>query len=147
MKTVVIVFTFFASIFTKSSFANNGADVAPEVLKAFQSTFASAKDANWSVTNEFYKVEFAMDGQYVTAFYKEDGTMSAITRNISSVQLPVNLQTALKKDYKGYWISELFELSNNEGVQYYVTLENADSKTILHSTTGTWSVFQKEKKD
>jgi hypothetical protein len=147
MKTVVIAFTLLASVFTKSSFANDGTAVAPEVLKAFQSTFAAAKNANWSLSSEFYKVEFALNDQHVTAFYKEDGTMTSITRYISSLKLPVNLQTALINEYKAYWISELFELSNDEGAQYYVTLENADTKTVLRSSAGTWSLFQKDRKE
>ena len=147
MKTVVIALTLLASVFTKASLANDAKAVTPEVLKAFQSTFATAKGADWTVTDDLYKVQFALDGQYITAFYKADGTIAAITRHIPSVQLPVNLLTALKNDYKEYWISELFELSNDEGVQYYVTLENADAKTVLKSSGATWSFFQKGRKD
>ena len=147
MKSVVIALTLVASVFTKSSFANNGTDVAPEVLRAFQTTFAAAKDADWSMTSDLYKVQFAMEGQYITAFYRADGTIAAVTRHIPSLQLPVNLQTSLKNEYKTYWISELFELSNEEGVQYYVTLENADTKLVLKSSAGTWNSFEKIRKD
>jgi hypothetical protein len=147
MKTVVIALTLLASVFTKSSFANDANAVAPEVLKAFQSTFAAAKGADWTVADDLYKVQFSLDGQYITAFYKMDGTIAAITRHIASVQLPVNLLAALKNDYKEYWISELFELSNDEGVQYYVTLENADTKMVLKSSTATWSLYQRNRKD
>ena len=147
MKMFVLAFTIAASVFTKSSFANEGAAIAPEVLKSFQSTFATAKDADWSVTENMYKVQFALDGQYITAFYNQDGSMAAFTRNISPLQLPVSLQTALKNSYKSYWIAELFELSNDEGVQYYVTLEDADGKMALKSTSGTWNYFQKLRKD
>lgn len=146
MKMLVIAFTLFASVFTKSSFASDGI-VTPEVLKSFQNKFATATNADWSQTEGFYKVDFAMDGQYITAFYKYDGTMTAFTRNLSSLQLPVSLQTALRNDYKGYWIAGLFELSNDEGVQYYVTLEEANSTMILKSLAGTWSTFKKQRKD
>src|SRR5215217_6332016 len=143
MKKFVIAFTLVASVFTKSSFANNGAAIAPEVLKSFQSTFAAAKDADWSVTQNMYKVQFALNEQHITAFYNQDGSMAALTRNISPLQLPVSLQASLKNNYKGYWIAELFELSNDDGVQYYVTLENADGKLVLKSTAATWNYFQK----
>lgn len=147
MKMIVIAFTLLASVFTKSSFANDGVVTPGEVLKSFQSTFAAAKNADWSLTEDFYKVQFALDGQYITAFYKADGTMAAITRNISPVQLPVALQTNLKNEYKAYWISGLFELSNDEGVQYYVTLENADTKVVLKSSSTMWNTYQKQRKD
>lgn len=147
MKMLVIAFTLFATVFTKSSFANDGIITPDPVLKSFQSTFAAAENADWSLTEDFYKVNFALNGQYITAFYKPDGAIAAITRNISSVQLPITLQTTLKKDYKGYWMAGLFELSNDEGVQYYATLENADTKLVLKSSSTTWTTFQKQRKD
>jgi hypothetical protein len=147
MRTFVILFTLAATVFTKTSFANEGTAIAPEVLRSFQTTFTTAKDANWTVTADLYKVQFALNGQHITAFYKQDGTMAAVTRNINSMQLPVNLQTTLKNEYKGYWIAGLFELSNEEGVQYYVTLEDANSTLVLKSSACSWSVFQKQRKD
>lgn len=146
MRTFMILFALVASITTKSSFANDGTAVAPEVLKSFQSRFAAAEEADWSVTADLYKVQFVLDGQHITAFYKSDGTMAALTRNISTGQLPLALQTTLKNEYKAYWISGLFELSNDEGAQYYVTLEDSGSKVVLKSSAATWSVFQKERK-
>ena len=147
MKMFVFALTLVASVFTKSSFANDGGAVAPEVLKSFESTFAAAKNADWSMTENLYKVQFALNEQHITAFYQKDGTMAAVTRNINPLQLPVSLQTALKNEYKSYWIAELFELSNEDGVQYYVTLEDADNKTVLKSSGTSWNFYQKQRKD
>lgn len=146
MKIPVIALMLLACIVTKSSYASDGI-VSPEVLKSFQSSFAAAKDADWTTAPDFYKVQFRLDGQYITAFYRKEGTMAALTRNISSVQLPVSLQAAMKNEYKNYWIAELFELSNDDGVQYYATLEDADTKLILKSSGASWSVFQKGRKN
>jgi hypothetical protein len=61
--------------------------------------------------------------------------------------LPVTLQTALKKSYEAYWISDLFELSDENGTSYYVTVENGDAKVTLKSTqTNQWTVYQKSRK-
>lgn len=146
MKMFVIAFTLLASVITTTSYASDGT-VTPEVLKSFQSKFTTAKNADWSVAQDLYKVQFLLDGQCLTAFYKEDGTMTAVTRHIPPVQLPVSLQTILKNDYSEYWISDLFELSNDEGVQYYVTLEDADTQVVLKSVATSWSVFQKNRKN
>ncbi len=68
-----------------------------------------------------------------------------MTRNISSSQLPILLQTTLKKEFTGHWISDLFEIANDEGTSYYVTLENAGIKLVLKSTNNTaWTKFQKK---
>ena len=146
MKMLVIAFTLLASVYTQSSIASDGI-VTPEVLKSFQSQFGAAKNADWTQTEDFYKVQFALDGQFITAYYKSDGTIAAFTRNITVFQLPVYLQTALKNEYKEYWVSGLFELSNDDGTQYYVTLENADHQLILKSVSATWITFQKQRKD
>jgi hypothetical protein len=57
------------------------------------------------------------------------------------------LQTELKKDHANEWITELFEMSHDNGTDYYITLENADNKTILKSSNNsTWSVYKKLRK-
>jgi hypothetical protein len=76
-----------------------------------------------------------------------DGMMAALTRNITVMQLPVNLQTSLKNEYSNYWVSDLFEVSNEEGTQYYVTLENADVKLIMKSAAASWTTYQKDRKN
>ncbi len=146
MKPLFILLTVLSSMFTTATFAADG-KVSPEVLESFNSTFANAKEVDWTVSDKFYKAHFALDGQYVTAFYNIDGEMMAITRNISSRQLPLTLQTSLKKDYNNYWITDLFEVANNEGTSYYITLETADAKVVLKSNNNSaWSTFQKTKK-
>ena len=70
-----------------------------------------------------------------------------LTRNISTAQLPVSLQANLKKNYGGYWISDLFEVAKNNGTSYYVTLENGDKKVVLTSANGSdWSTYKKDRK-
>ncbi len=90
---------------------------------------------------------FTLNDQKLFAYYNAEGEFMAVTRFISSFQLPLNLQTSLKKSYRNYWISDLFEMASNEGTNYYVTFENADTKIVLKSTDGSsWSLYQKSKK-
>ena len=146
MKLLMISIAMFLSTFSTTAFAKDG-EVSPVVLKSFQSQFNAATEASWTVSQNFYKVQFVLNNQHVVAFYSNDGSMIAITRNITSVQLPVTLQAELKKDYEQYWISDLFEINNEEGTSYYVTLENADMKVVLKgSTFNSWSTYQKTKK-
>ena len=70
-----------------------------------------------------------------------------LTSNSSSLQLPITLQASLKNNYEGYWITDLFEMANEEGTSYYVTLESADSKLVLKSVSNTfWSNYKKQSK-
>ena len=87
-----------------------------------------------------------MNGQFITAFYDAAANLVAVTKNISPLQLPVTLQASLKNSYCDYWISELFELSNENGTSYYVTVEDGDSKLTLKSSGTNWTTYKKSRK-
>ena len=143
MKPLLIAFTFWAALLTQPAFANDG-DIKPSIVKNFEKTFTTATNVEWTITPNLYKARFEMNGQVVTAYYSTSGRQLGVTRNITSHQLPLTLQTAMKKEYANHWITDLFELTNDEGTTYYVTLENADTKTIMQSqSTHSWSVYQK----
>ncbi len=146
MKPLFILLTVIASFFTKTSLAND-AVVSPAVLKSFQSSFANAKEIGWSLTKNLYKASFTLDGQSINAYYNNEGIFVAMTRNITTSQLPIALQTTIKNEYTAFWISDLFEIANEEGTSYYITLENADTKLVLKSTNNAaWSKYQKNHK-
>ena len=83
----------------------------------------------------------------MTAYFTPDGELMGVIRNILSTQLPLNLQTSLKKEYEGYWITELFEFARPDSNGYYITIQNADEVITLQSTDGSsWSTYSKAKK-
>ncbi|HEX2534992.1 MAG TPA: hypothetical protein VHK69_14710 [Chitinophagaceae bacterium] len=147
MKKLFTALTLAATLFVSSAFAGE-IKANPEVLKSFEGAFGKqASEVSWSVSENLYKAHFALNGQYATAFYTPEGTLLAVSRNITSLQLPLPLQTTLKKDFSEYWISDLFEISNDSGIEYYVTLENADARIVLKASGGlNWSTFQKARK-
>src|SRR3954447_24357028 len=118
MKPILIAVALLAGTFTKS-FASEEPVVQPTVLKSFKTTFANATEVDWSTTQNLYKADFSLNGRYVTAYYNSDGSMAALTRHISVSELPVILQTAIKNDYKGQWVSDVFEVTNDDGLRYY----------------------------
>lgn len=147
MKPLLILFTLVTFLFSQPILANER-DVTPSVLKSFQTTFSDAKDVEWIVGESLYKARFELSGQVVMAYYNTQGLLLAVTRNITSHQLPLALQTTMKKSHEGLWITELFEMSNDEGTLYYVTLESAESKVVLKSSANSsWNVYSKIKKD
>ena len=133
------------AVSTLSAFASD-ANVNQKVLDAFKTEFASAKEVEWSVGANYFKATFNYNGKYVFAFYSENGELLGLTRYLSPADLPLALQANLKKNYEGYWVSDLFEASKNDGTNYYITLENADSKIVLKSSGNSWSVHNKIKK-
>ncbi len=123
------------------------ANVSEKVLKAFNTEFNTAKDVEWTVANDYYMASFTYNEKFVYAYYSTEGELLGLSRHMSPADLPLNLQTSLKKDYNGYWISDLMEVAKPEGTSYYITLENADSAMILKASGGTgWTQFKKVKK-
>ncbi|HWJ91482.1 MAG TPA: hypothetical protein VNR87_10245 [Flavisolibacter sp.] len=146
MKRLILVLTLSLSFISFSSFAKE-IDVNTSVLESFNSTFKNATEVSWTTVDSYYKANFAFNGQYISAFYDAEGHMVAISRNITTGQLPLGLQFALKKDYSNLWISDLFEISGDEGTYYCITLETGDTKIILKSIgSSTWTVFKKASK-
>ena len=73
---------------------------------------------------------------------------SPAVRNILSNQLPARLLTVIKKNYKDYWITDLYKESVNGKISYYITLENPDQTVRLNTTHSTnWAVARIVPKD
>lgn len=147
MKNKILIGVFVLVTGISSAFANGHEEVNQRVVNAFQKEFAGAQNVEWATSKEFVKATFTLNEQIVYAYYGQDGRLLGVTRNIVSGQLPINLLTDLKKNYNNYWITDLFEMANNNENGYYVTLESSDHKVVLKSSgTNGWEVFSKEKK-
>jgi hypothetical protein len=146
MKKIMMMLALVVTVTTSFAFTGEEA-VNKQALNAFKTQFANATDAAWTAGNDYYKVTFSQGDQKLFAYYSTSGEFMAVTRYISSFNLPLNLQSSLKKSHGNYWITDLFEMANQEGTTYYATLETADTKIVLKSTDGSdWAVFQKSKK-
>ena len=140
-----MILTLVIAITTLGAFANDE-NVNQKVLDAFKTEFTTAKDVEWSVGSNYYKATFNYNGKYVFAYYNENGELLGITRYLSPSDLPLTLQNNLKKNYEGYWVSDLFEASKDDATNYYITLENADTKIVLKSSENRWDIYSRIKK-
>ena len=145
MKKIIFVLGLVATMGVCSAYPSE--KVSPRVLANFKSEFSNATNVEWETGANYFRAAFTLNEQRIFAYYSPEGELNSIARYIGSLQLPINLLTNLKNDYKKYWISDLFELSNGDGIHYYVTLETADSKMTIRSTNGgTWTTYSKRKK-
>ena len=115
-------------------------------LNAFKTEFATVNDVEWTVGENYFIASFNYNQKQVFAYYDEQGILLGLTRNISTADLPMNLQYNLKKEYNNYWISDLFEVAKNGRTEYYVTVENADKKIVLLATGSDWEEYKKVRK-
>ena len=146
MKKTIFLFGLLVTMGVSTAFANDE-KVSPKALASFKSEFSTAQNVVWETGSNYFRAIFSLNEQRVFAYYTLEGELISIARYISSTQLPINLFSNLKNDYKKYWISDLFEVSNSEGLHYYVTLETADTKLMMRSSNGgSWSTYSKNKK-
>ena len=147
MKLIIIAFTALLSVMSAKANPTNDINVSSAVSASFNNAFKNAADVKWNTAGTYYRADFVLNGQYANAYYDGNANLIAVTRNVSSTQLPITLQARLKAGYEQHWISDLFEVSNEEGVSYYATVENGEGKTTLKSNgTAEWSVYRKQSK-
>jgi len=80
----------------------------------------------------------------MTAYYMPDGELLAVARNIVTEQLPLKLLLELKKDYGCFWVSDLFEVVKGSEDEYYITVEDADTKLVLKAKANkSWKVYKR----
>jgi hypothetical protein len=133
---------------TTSSFAGPAHGLNGQVSSAFQKDFNKAELMDYNSSKDYTRLTLKVNDMIVFAYYSENGELLAVTRNIKSTQLPLPLLLDLKKNYGGYWISELFELSSGGQTSYYMTVENADKKLTLRTVNSdSWETLRKEIKN
>src|SRR4030095_4302922 len=114
MKKIIMVLTMALTLST--SFAFTGEEsISKKAVKAFKTEFAGASNAAWTAANNYYKVTFNLGDQQLFAYYSTSGEFMSVTRYLSPFNLPLNLHGSLKKSWSNYWITDLFEIANQQG--------------------------------
>src|SRR5580765_4300523 len=148
MKKAILALAVILTVGLTSAFASNDGGNRPNVQASFKNDFTNAREISWQPAKAYTKVTFTLNDQILYAYYSnETNELLAVERNISSLQLPINLFTSLKKNYNEYWISGLFEMAAQENTSYYVTLENSQETVVLKATSSAgWTVYLRTRK-
>ena len=147
MRKSILTIAFTMIIGVLGAFAGNSEGVSKKVENSFQKEFSDAKNISWEISKNYYKVTFTHIDQVINVYYNEDGSKLATIRNIKTSQLPLKMQDGIRRHYKNYWVTDLFEFSSTNGSGYFITFENADEKMVLRSVdSGSWEVYSKEEK-
>jgi hypothetical protein len=144
MKQIFTLALTLTVLATTLSAASPRIEINRKLLTSFSNSFSGASEISWSKSSSYLKASFKQNGQYLFAYYSVDGDLLGVSRNIQSTQLPLNLQSLLRKEYCGTWITELLEFSTKEQTIYMATVENADEKITIKSTSGhAWELVVK----
>src|SRR4051812_25857540 len=103
MKTILLTLSLLTGFFFNQSKAAGTNENPAEIT--FQHRFGSATDVQWSELNGLYKAQFALDGTIHNAYFDAEGSLVAITRKVSSSELPASLKAALGNAKANRWIS------------------------------------------
>lgn len=145
MKNFIIA-TLITVAISSSSFAADVSKVSFRVLNAFESQFVGATDVAWTVTADYTKVKFSIEGEKVEAFFNSNGDVIGTSRKIEFKRLPISAIQKIKKSYAKYQVTETIEFDLNGDRRFYVSIEEGTDRKILEvSLYGQVSVFDKNK--
>ena len=99
-------------------------DVNEKILKAFKETFIYAEDVVWQENNNVYQVNFWQGEVNVRARYDLQGNLLGTIRYYFEKQLPPAIVAKIKKKYAGKAIFGITEVTSEEEVNYFVTLQD-----------------------
>lgn len=145
-KKLAIAVALLLTVGVTSSFATP-TDKTDVIKASFRKDFKKAELMGIEAGNSYNKLTFKMNDMVLYAFYSDNGELLAVTRNIKSSQLPIQLLLDLKRDYANYWITDLFEFNGDGTNSYYVTLENADTSiTLRANSSDNWFLYSRKNK-
>jgi hypothetical protein len=111
-----------------SAAANDPATISKEVQAAFQKEFPGSEVLNWNNVGEYSRAVFLLDGRRTEAYFSEDGRLQGSIRSLFFNQLPLAAMTAVDKRYTAADVMEVYEITNDEGTAYKITLESQGKK-------------------
>ena len=135
MKKTILSLAIVLAVFS-TAFANSPTGRNDRAVAAFHKDFHKASNVSFVATDNYVMATFLMDKETLFAYYDFDGNLIGLVQHILTSSLPDNLRKDIKKHYGNYWVSELFQVTNDNGVYYYILLKNADENIVL-STEGT----------
>jgi hypothetical protein len=149
MKKKILILTTFLILTLAATYARSNEKIIPDnVSTVFSRDFPRASDINWELYKGYYKASFLDMGSILYAFYNADAEFIGMAFNLPADRLPEALQSDIKKKYKGYWITDLFQVTNGANPEFFVTIENADRKIMLQAESNqSWSHYAEVKKD
>jgi hypothetical protein len=143
MRKIILALAVILIAGLSSGFANTPVDINKKAAAAFHADFKKAKDVKWVESPKYIQVQFNLDDKVMYAYYSPDGRLICQTRNILTTDLPAYLRNDIKKNYGSYWVSELFQLSTDQGVSYYVRLEDGEGYVTLSAESGdNWRTYK-----
>jgi hypothetical protein len=128
------LFTIMFSMLFSAAALGNG-PVNEQVLKVFSESFKSATQVTWYELSDGYTVNFLQDDIRYNITYSSKGEFISSRRYYFSDKLPMYILFKVKRKFPGKSIYGVTETTDENGVEYYITLQNDKSWWMVKVTT------------
>jgi len=136
MKKIILSAAILLASFSMA-FANRPDNITERAAASFHKDFYKASEISSDIINNHVRVTFCQNNETKYAYYDFQGNLIGVVQHILTSSLPKDLKEDIKKHYSNYWVTELFQVTTDEGEYYYIQLTNAD-ETVVLSTEGTY---------
>lgn len=120
----------------KNKSEKRNAEVSYFAENNFLSKYQAAKNVKWTVTNQFQKASFSMNGTKMAAFFDVNGDYIATTQYVDYEKLPAVSKSRLKKFYGNYTIEEVvkYDFDGQEDSNLYLLTGKRNYNTIYFAS-------------
>lgn len=144
MKKLILSAACLLTVAVTNTFANTNPDPSEEVKANFKHEFAGAESVIWGEDGEFFKAKFKLNGFEITAFFNEKGELVGSFRSLEYKQLPMGIISSVNKKFANAEILDVYEISNENGTSYRITLLSEGKKFRFRSDASGY-ITDKEK--
>ncbi len=142
MKKLVLALAVILIAGLSNASANSPVGINKRATAAFHTEFAHAKNVSWVESPKYVVARFSLNNKIMYAYYNPDGSFIGVIRHILTTDLPGELRNIIKKEYGSFWVSELFKLDTDQGISYYIRMENGTETLVLNSDgTEGWKTY------
>ncbi len=131
MKKIFLSVTLLLTVAVATAFSNDGTRISKAVEASFKKEFPGSEVLSWTSLGEYSRAVFILGGHRTEAYFSEDGQLRGSIRYLFFSQLPLAVMTAVDKRYPSAEISEVHEITNDEGTNYRISLEKEGKKYNL----------------
>ena len=104
-----------------------------KVLSNFKHTFPKAESITWYDNEQYYEVHFTNGEVKCRLWYDKEGAVTKALRYYSKEMLYPLILSSLQRKHSDKTIFGVTELTNEDGVHFYIVLE--DAKKWYHVTS------------
>lgn len=145
MKKILLLLPLLLVVTIVTTFARSAMHDNPRAEQEFKKYFANVENVVWSKEEGGYlQASFTWANHRTLAYFNSNGELVGSIRGISASQLPLIVVRSVEKSYKKGIILETSEITNDEGTQYKLIIEDENIKYAVRLNSF-GDVLKKEK--